>query len=90
MKECAPKISKHFTNLTSVIVENTQYEFPSVEIHKAVFARIILNDHKQRSRDSFKFNFNSLITHIRNEIAENENLYATKYNDFYKSFVRFY
>ena len=44
MTTCAPKISKHFTKLTSVIVENTQYEFPSTEIHKAVISKLILND----------------------------------------------
>ena len=46
MTNCAPKISKHFTKLTAVIVENTQYEFPSTEIHKAVISKLILNDER--------------------------------------------
>lgn len=46
MNTCAPKISKHFTKLTAVIVENTQYEFPSTEIHKAVISKLILNDQR--------------------------------------------
>lgn len=46
MNNCAPKISKHFTKLTAVIVENTQYEFPSAEIHKAVISKLILNDER--------------------------------------------
>ena len=50
MKNCAPKISQHFTKLTSVIVENTQYEFPSTEIHKAVISKLILNDQKHFKR----------------------------------------
>ena len=55
MKECAPKISKHFTKLTAVIVENTQYEFPSTEIHKAVISKLILNDQKY---------FRQLVVHL--------------------------
>lgn len=32
----AEKISKHFTKMTAVINEGNSYEFPSIEIHKAV------------------------------------------------------
>jgi hypothetical protein len=60
MKTCAPKISKHFTKLTAVIVENTQYEFPSTEIHKAVISKLILNDQKY---------FKQLVLHIQQEFA---------------------
>jgi len=58
MQNCAPKISKHFTKLTAVIVENTQYEFPSTEIHKAVISKLILNDQKH---------FKQLVHHMTKE-----------------------
>ena len=58
MKNCAPKISKHFTKLTAVIVENTQYEFPSIEIHKAVISKLIINDTKY---------FKNLVLHMQKE-----------------------
>ena len=63
IKNCAPKISKHFTKLTSIINENNQYEFPSVEIHKAVIDRLILNDSKH---------FKKLLIHVRAEFKNNE------------------
>ena len=44
MKTCAPMVSKHFTNMTSVIVEGNSYEFPSNELHKAIINKLILND----------------------------------------------
>jgi hypothetical protein len=44
VQQCAPKISKHFTKLTQVINQGQSYEFPSVDIHKAVILRLIFND----------------------------------------------
>jgi len=44
IEQCAPKISKHFTKMTQVINEGNSYEFPSVDIHKAVILKLILND----------------------------------------------
>ena len=44
VQQCAPKISKHFTKITQVINEGNSYEFPSVDIHKAVILRLIFND----------------------------------------------
>ncbi len=44
MKTCAETVSKHFTNLTSVIIEGNSYEFPSVELHKAIINKLIMND----------------------------------------------
>ena len=44
MKQCAPIISKHFTNLTSVINEGNSYEFPSADLHKAIINKLILNE----------------------------------------------
>jgi len=67
---CAAKISKHFTKLTAVINENNQYEFPSVEIHKSVIDRLILNDSKH---------FKKLLTHVRTEFKTHEALIREKY-----------
>jgi len=44
MENCAKKISKYFTEMTSVINEGNQYEFPSSDIHKAIISKLILND----------------------------------------------
>ena len=44
MNKCAPAVSKHFTNLTSVINEGNSYEFPSADIHKAIINKLILHD----------------------------------------------
>jgi hypothetical protein len=44
VKQCAPKISSHFTKITQVINEGNSYEFPSYDIHKAVILRLIFND----------------------------------------------
>jgi len=44
MKNCATTVSKHFTNMTSVMVQGNSYEFPSIELHKAIINKLILND----------------------------------------------
>lgn len=44
MENCAPNISKYFTDLTSVINEGNSYEFPSKDLHKAIIHKLILND----------------------------------------------
>lgn len=73
MKQCAPRISKHFTKLTAVIVENTQYEFPSIEIHKAVISKLILNEQKY---------FKTLVLHVQSEFQLHEALIREKHPDF--------
>ena len=73
MTNCAPKISKHFTKLTAVIVENTQYEFPSIEIHKAVISKLILNDERY---------FKLLVCHMQNEFRANEAKIREEHPDF--------
>jgi hypothetical protein len=70
IRNCATKISKHFTKLTAVINENNQYEFPSVEIHKSVIDRLIINDSKH---------FKKLLTHVRTEFKTHENEIRKKY-----------
>ena len=44
MKTCADKVSKYFTELTSVIDEGNRYEFPSKDIHKAIISKLILEN----------------------------------------------
>lgn len=73
MTNCAPKISKHFTKLTAVIVENTQYEFPSTEIHKAVISKLILNDERY---------FKQLVHHMQNEFRVHEDIIRDEHPDF--------
>lgn len=73
MQNCAPKISKHFTKLTAVIVENTQYEFPSIEIHKAIISKLIINDTKY---------FKNLVLHMQKEFQQQEQLIRENYPEF--------
>jgi hypothetical protein len=44
VEQCAPKISQHFTKITQVISEGNSYEFPSIDIHKAVILRLMFNN----------------------------------------------
>ena len=78
LKTCAPKISKHFTRLTSVINEGTQYEFPSVEIHKSVINKLILKDH-----------FKQLVVHVKREFQSNELEIRENYPRFAQSYDLF-
>lgn len=80
MKQCAPKISKHFTRLTSVIVDNLQYEFPSAEIHQAVISKLILNDMKY---------FKQLVGHVQREFAVHEEHLRAHHRGFTQSIDRF-
>lgn len=41
----APAISRHFTEMTQVIKEGNQYEFPSQDIHRTIINKLIINDH---------------------------------------------
>lgn len=77
IKTCAPKISKHFTKLTAVIIEGTQYEFPSVEIHKSVINKLILNDQKH---------FKQLVLHVKQEFLQNE----AQIREYYPRFAQSY
>ena len=70
MKECAPKISKHFTDITSVINEGNSYEFPSPELHKAIINKLIIND-QQHFKQFFLF--------IKKKYKENEELILKEY-----------
>lgn len=80
LKQCAPKISKHFTTLTGVINEGNSYEFPSIEIHKAIINKLIINEPKH---------FRQFLHHIRKEFKENEQFIRQNYKDFAKSLDEF-
>lgn len=76
IKTCAPTISKHFTNLTSVINEGNSYEFPSADLHKAIINKLILNDKKL---------FKQFFAHIRRQFKENEKVIRENYAEFAKT-----
>jgi hypothetical protein len=86
MKQCAPKISKHFTELTSVINEGNSYEFPSPELHKAILNKLIFNDERYFSafirfiKDQFRV--------YRQEIADKFPKYLEQFENFVKNVER--
>ena len=80
MKTCAPQVSKHFTNLTSVIVEGNSYEFPSNELHKAIISKLILNDQQH---------FKQFFIHIRKHFKKDEAIIRDKYPEFAKAIETF-
>ena len=55
MRTCAGTVSKHFTAMTSVIIEGNSYEFPSIDLHKAIINKLIMNDSQH-----FKMFFNHI------------------------------
>merc|ERR1712004_330818 len=63
------------TKLTAVIIEGTQYEFPSVEIHKSVINKLILKDH-----------FKQLVLHVKREFQQNE----LQIREYYPRFAQSY
>lgn len=70
MKQCAPAISKHFTNLTSVINEGNSYEFPSADLHKAIINKLILNDQQH---------FKEFFSHIKRQFKKDEKVIRENY-----------
>jgi hypothetical protein len=56
MKTCAIAVSKHFTTMTAVIIEGNSYEFPSIDLHKAIINKLIMNDSQH---------FKQFFAHIR-------------------------
>ena len=79
VEQCAPKISKHFTKLTQVINEGNSYEFPSVDIHKAVILRLILNEP----------DFNSLILFVQEQFTANETQIREENSEFAQAYDLF-
>lgn len=80
MMTCAPKISKYFTDLTSVINEGNSYEFPSNELHKSIINKLIMND---------KNCFKQFFLFIKKSYKENEQEIIEKYPQFAKMFQDF-
>ncbi len=75
MKECAQIVSKNFTHMTAVIIEGNSYEFPSVDLHKAIINRLILNDSQH---------FKQFFAHIRRHFKKDEELIREKHPEFSK------
>lgn len=63
MKQCAPTVSKHFTHMTAVIIEGNSYEFPSIDLHKAIISKLIMNDSQH---------FKQFFTHIKKHFKRDE------------------
>lgn len=80
MKDCAPLVSKHFTNLTSVIIEGNSYEFPSNELHKAIINKLIMNDSQH---------FKQFFAHIKKHFKRDEALIKERYPEFAKMIESF-
>lgn len=73
MKQCAPTVSKHFTNLTAVINDGNSYEFPSNDLHRSIINKLITND---------KTHFKHLFAHIRKSYKADEKLIRDQYAEF--------
>jgi hypothetical protein len=56
IKQYAPAISRHFTEMTKVIKEGNSYEFPSQDIHRTIINKLIINDNQL---------FKHFFTHIK-------------------------
>jgi|TARA_B110000285_G_C15131355_1_gene623805 hypothetical protein len=59
----APAISRHFTEMTQVIKEGNQYEFPSQDIHRTIINKLIINDH---------YVFRHFFQHMKQEYLKHE------------------
>ncbi len=75
MKTCAMTVSKHFTSMTAVIIEGNSYEFPSLDLHKAIINKLIMNDSQH---------FKEFFTHIRGQYKKNSNIIKEKFPEFTK------
>ena len=62
MKTCAGIVSKHFTLMTAVIIDGNSYEFPSIDLHKAIINKLIMNDSQH---------FKEFFSHIRSQYKKN-------------------
>lgn len=80
MKQCAPIISKQFTNLTSVINEGNSYEFPSADLHKAIINKLILNE---------SHHFKQLFIHLKRQFKEEEQLIRKERPEFARAMDTF-
>eukprot|EP00347_Sterkiella_histriomuscorum_P000882 403374161 len=80
MKTCAVTVSKHFTNLTSVIIEGNSYEFPSIDLHKAIINKLIMNDQQH---------FKHFFSHIKKQFKRDEALIKERYPEFASAIQNF-
>ena len=58
VKQYAQLISCHFTEMTKVIKEGNSYEFPSVDIHRTIIDKLIIQDQGL---------FKHLLNHVKSE-----------------------
>ena len=63
MKTCATAVSRHFTTMTAVIIEGNSYEFPSIDLHKAIINKLIMND---------SHHFKQFFVHIKRQYKKDE------------------
>ncbi len=75
MKTCAVVVSKHFTTMTAVIIEGNSYEFPSIDLHKAIINKLIMNDSQH---------FKQFFAHIRRQYKKDEALIKERFPEFTK------
>lgn len=75
MKTCALVVSKHFTSMTAVIIEGNSYEFPSIDLHKAIINKLIMNDSQH---------FKEFFAHIRSQYKKSQVVIKEKYPEFTK------
>ena len=75
MKTCSLTVSKHFTSMTAVIIEGNSYEFPSVDLHKAIISKLIMNDSQH---------FKQFFAHIRRHFKRDEALVQERHPEFAK------
>ena len=72
IKQYAPAISRHFTEMTKVIKEGNSYEFPSQDIHRTIINKLIMNDQSL---------FKHFFTHIKQEYSKHEKAIKKKMNN---------
>ena len=81
MEQCAPTVSKHFTEMTNVIIEGNSYEFPSIDLHKAILNKLIMNDSQH---------FKQFFSHIREQFLVNKAIITQKYPEFVEFIGKFH
>ena len=61
--------------MTAVIIEGNSYEFPSVDLHKAIISKLIMNDSQH---------FKQFFAHIRRHLKKDEALVQERHPEFAK------
>jgi hypothetical protein len=61
--------------MTAVIIEGNSYEFPSIDLHKAIINKLIMNDSQH---------FKQFFAHIRRQYKKDEAVIKEKFPEFTK------